>query len=110
MRGSRALVIRPNVGDPSESDTPELPAEKFGSGTPARKLFVTLKASQRSCSFWRSVRRKFLVTARSTCQKLGPGTLPRFIVLKVPRAGSANAAGLIQHSAVGREQSVFAST
>src|SRR5262245_35705590 len=103
-------MIWPNVGDPSESDNPALPAEKLGSGTPARKLFVKLKASPRSCSFWCSVRRKFLVTARSTCQKLGPGTLPRFIVLNVPRAGSANAVGSIQHAAVGWEQRVFAST
>src|SRR5215468_6802189 len=110
MRESRALVIWPNVGDPSASETPGPPANRFGGAAPARKLLVRLKASSRSCIFWCSVIRKFRVRARSNCQKLGPGTLPRFMVLKVPKAGSANAAGLTQHDAVGLEQSVFGST
>src|SRR5215831_12015282 len=107
MRGSRALVIWPKFRDSSASETPGPPADRLGGVTPARKLLVRLNASPRTCTLCRSVIRKFRVRARSNCQKLGPGTLLRFMVLKVPKAGSANAAGLIQHEDVGWEQSVF---
>src|SRR5260370_41027379 len=101
MRGSSALVIWPKLAEPNVVTTPEPPAAKLGSGRPARKLLVRLKASPLICSRCRSVIRKFRVRERSNCQKFGPGTLARFMVLKVPAAGRANAAALIKHAEVG---------
>src|SRR5579863_7307147 len=100
MRGSSAVVIWPNVDVPNVVPIPEPPAAKpvepGAEGMPERKLLVRLKASARNWIVCCSWMRKSLAIDRSICQNAGPGMLFLPVVLNVPVAGVAKAAGLIQ--------------
>src|SRR5579862_6768327 len=85
--GSSALVIWPKVGVPKVVLTPEAPAARLGREIPARKLLVTLKASARNCSVYRSRIANSRWTDVSMLKNEGPGILSRPVALSVPRGG-----------------------
>src|SRR5580704_4929219 len=64
--GSSALVTWPKVGVPKMVLTPETPAVRAGSGTPARKLLLRLKASARNSTRYLSTIGNSLETAISS--------------------------------------------
>ena len=80
MRGSRALVIRPRVAEPSPVP-----------GLLSCVWLNALKNSARYCNRQRSVNRKFLIAERSILNVLGPGRIFRPELPKVPMAAGANA-------------------
>ena len=77
MRGSR-----------DETICPKLPALELTIGGPFRTPLSRLKASARTCRYWRSRIRNSLVSAASNCQKPGPRTLAVPMLPNVPDAGS----------------------
>src|SRR5438552_18670522 len=105
MRGSSALVIWPKLPEPVNVElTPSKPVVS-PDGTPAWKLLVRLNASPRTSKVVFSRRAKFLDREVSSCQKSGEITLYLPMLPRVPSAGKANAAGLIQQVGPGLGQS-----
>src|SRR5438093_5361521 len=100
--GSWAVRICPNCGLFRAVVTRGIP------GPPARKLLVRLNASARTSTVLPSLTRKMRDNAMSIYQNPGPGMLERPELPSVPRAGCANAAGLIQHDGQGSSHSGFA--
>src|SRR5579864_6535424 len=104
MRGSCAFRIWPNCGLLMAVVTAGRPEP------PARKLLVKLNASPRASRLIFSRTWKIRDRAISISQKPGPGTLDRPELPSVPKAGCANAAGLIQHEGRGLSHSGFTKT
>src|SRR5579863_7981022 len=75
---------------------PKLGLEKLPFGLPYWARLKILKPSIRKMATNRSVIRKSLERAESTCQKSGPRTRLRPALPHVPSAGVVNAAALIQ--------------
>src|SRR5580698_231894 len=103
MRGSRSLVNVPKVEVPKVVLRPDPPADRLGSGIPARTLLLRLKASARNSKFCLSVILNSLPAATSIWKNIGPGTLSLPMGLKVPGATNfeENARGLIQQVGLG---------
>ena len=80
--GSSALRILPKLAD-----------LRNVSIFPGRKLFVTLNASARNSRFWVSRKRNTRARAISNCQDVGSLRTARPRFPRVPKAGTANAAG-----------------